>query len=306
MPRAVLTGLALETWQAGRPSPCVLPDWDWLRVDPGPQARQMLARLAILLKDAPGQVHEQVLSGLTNGGADCFEEGARHGPQELQQICRTWISEPGKVDQPLAHTGRDVPSADRFATLTLPEVPAELLEVRPDALARRTTWLSAQLASLGAPESETRAVFGTLQQAGQQIVGLRGWRRNDAQQHLVELDLVASDPVAGQAPPIAAFPFGGQRTMLLIGTGTTRLVGSPGRLAFQYDEGRISQVTDIDHDGRPEVWLSGEFGECDGEDLKPGVDCAITEVHMGEVWGDTLSYFAWTPTSAAATVNARP
>lgn len=300
MPQAVLAGLALDTWRAGRSSLCVLPDWNWLRGELTPEARQVYAALLALLPKAPGQVHEQVLSGLTNDGSDCFEDSLPHASKELQAVCRAWISEPGKVDEPLAHAGRSVQPADRFATLTLPETPAELLESRPEAQTQRNAWLGAQLKSLGAPEGDIRTMFAALQRAGQQIVGLRGWRRADAQQHLIELDWVAPEPVAGEPPAEATFPFGGQRVMLLIGSGKAQLVGSPGRLAFQYDEGSISQVTDIDHDGRPEAWLSGVSGECDGEDLKPGADCAFPEVHMGEVWGDMLSYFAWTPGSAGA------
>lgn len=306
MPQGVLAGLALETWQAGRPSPCVQPDWNWLRgSDITPDARAMLAKLVTLLKDAPGQVHEQVLSGLTNEGADCFEEGLRHAVDELQLICRTWISEPAKVEEPLPHIGQPVQPADRFAALSLPDTPEDLLQPRPASQARRADWLVARLASLGAPEGRTRALLADAQRAGRQVTGLRGWRRGDGRQQLVELALTQLEPAEGQAPAVAAFPFGGQRVLMLIGAGQARVVGVAPRFGFQYDEGDIAQVTDIDHDGRPEVWLSGEFGECDGEDPKPGVDCAITELHLGEVWGDTLSHFAWSP-SPGAVKESRP
>jgi len=43
------------------------------------------------------------------------------------------------------------------------------------------------------------------------------------------------------------------------------------------------------------VWFSGTFGECDGEDSQRGDDCAIETLHMGEIRGDALSYFARTP-----------
>lgn len=309
MPPGVLGGLALDAWRAGRPSLCVQPDWNGLRGALTPEARQLYAALLALLPDAPGEVHEQVLSGLTNQGEDCFEENVRQATNELQAVCRAWISEPGKVVEPLAHTGRRVQPADRFAALTLPEMPPDLLEPHPDAAARRSAWLGAQLVSLGAPPSEAQALLAAAQRSGQQVIGLHGWRGADGQQHLVELSLVTSEPAAGQAPAaVVSYPFGfgGQRVLLVIGAGKLQPVGTPGRLAFQYDEGSIGQVTDIDHDGRPEVWLSGSFGECDGDDLKPGIDCDIAELHMGEVWGDTLSYFAWTPSGADKLREPRP
>ncbi|WP_374567366.1 hypothetical protein [Ideonella sp.] len=309
MPPGVLGGLALDAWRAGRPSLCVQPVWNGLRGDLTPEARQLYAALLALLPSAPGQVHEQVLSGLTNQGEGCFDENARHASAELQAVCRAWISEPGKVVEPLAHTGRSVQPADRFAALTLPEMPPDLLEPRPDAAARRHAWLGAQLAALGAPQGEVQALLAVAQRAGQQVIGLHGWRRADGQQHLVELSLVTPEPAAGQAPAAVAshpFGFGRQRVLLVIGAGQMQPVGTSDRLAFQYDEGTIGQVTDIDHDGRPEVWLSGSFGECDGDDLKPGIDCDITELHMGEVWGDTLSFFAWTPAGADTLRESRP
>lgn len=306
MPQGVLTGLALETWRAGRPSPCVQPDWNWLRgSQPTPEARAALVSLIRLLDDAPGQVHEQVLSGLTNDGADCFEEGLRQAVDELQQVCRRWISEPQKVEEPLQHVGHPVQPADRFTAMKMPEMPQELLPSQPDGLARRTDWLVAQLASLGAPEGRARALLTDAHRSGQQAIALRGWRRGDGQQRLVELEMTMLDPTESPGPFWPTFPFGGQRVLMLLGTGQAQAIGVARRLVFQYDEGDISQVTDIDHDGRPEVWLSGDFGECEGEDMKPGIDCALTELHLGEIWGDTLSHFAWTPAPAANSADLR-
>ena len=46
--------------------------------------------------------------------------------------------------------------------------------------------------------------------------------------------------------------------------------------AFMYDSGRISFITDIDGNNKPEFWLAGSICECDGEpkDYGPkGCDC---------------------------------
>ncbi|MDP2828162.1 MAG: hypothetical protein Q8O37_06110 [Sulfuricellaceae bacterium] len=91
------------------------------------------------------------------------------------------------------------------------------------------------------------------------------------------------------------WPFIGSRVLLLIEPDAIRVVGVPPRFNYQYDEGEITHVSDLDGDGNLEIWFSGVFGECDGEDSKPGIDCAIKATHMGEIFDDALSFFTNSP-----------
>jgi hypothetical protein len=74
----------------------------------------------------------------------------------------------------------------------------------------------------------------------------------------------------------------------------------PPRFGYQYDEGEIYAVSDLDRDGNLEVWFKGSHGECDGEDLKPGIDCSIVSIFMGEQFGNALSWFVRGSKPAAA------
>jgi len=65
----------------------------------------------------------------------------------------------------------------------------------------------------------------------------------------------------------------------------------------QYDDGQIIGITDQDKDGNIEVWISATMGECDGdgEELRPGIDCAIPHHYMAEQFGNYLGGFVQGP-----------
>jgi hypothetical protein len=56
----------------------------------------------------------------------------------------------------------------------------------------------------------------------------------------------------------------------------------------QYDDGSIEAVSDIDNDGNIEVWISGVWGECDGDDSVPGKNCSIPRYFKTEQFGRRL------------------
>lgn len=122
------------------------------------------------------------------------------------------------------------------------------------------------------------------------IDAVSAWRSPRGGRGLVELSL--SEHSYGFARP---WPWVSDRVLLLVGPEGVRAVGIPARFRFQYDSGTITAVTDRDRDGHYEVWISGTFGECDGEGARPGVDCANRVVHMGEIRGDALSWFVSGP-----------
>jgi hypothetical protein len=86
-------------------------------------------------------------------------------------------------------------------------------------------------------------------------------------------------------------PFTLRRTILISVTSKeSRHIYVPGGYG-QYDDGQIIGITDQDKDGNIEVWISGTWGECDGEDSEPGINCAYTEYYMSEQLGNFLGSF---------------
>ncbi len=268
--------------RADRPaSPCASPDHEWLRQDGDVEAAEVRDGYLGLLGRVAARDHDALLTGLTDGGARCFERRGAKTPGWLRRVCTTWIAEPQVPSARLRHAG----PAWRVAKLK----PLPAADDRRGAAQAR--WM-ADLVRTSAPEVRRRmreiaADFGTrdirIHAAGQ-------WVRRGSARSLIEFRLY----MKGNTPD-AGWPLVGARLLLDVGPRSITLVGVPARFAFQYDEGSVGRVTDLDRDGRFEVWLSGTFGECDGEDLQPGIDCASEVVHMGEIRGDTLTYFARKP-----------
>ena len=78
------------------------------------------------------------------------------------------------------------------------------------------------------------------------------------------------------------------RSFLLVVTKSdSQYIVGPGQHG-QYDDGQIVSISDKDQDGNIEVWITAEWGECDCEDCKPGVDCAISNYYMEEQFGSEL------------------
>lgn len=59
----------------------------------------------------------------------------------------------------------------------------------------------------------------------------------------------------------------------------------------QYDDGVLVGLSDVDQDGNIEAWFSAEWGECDGEGLVPGRDCAIPRYYRFEQFGERFLPF---------------
>lgn len=126
--------------------------------------------------------------------------------------------------------------------------------------------------------TDVQALLAEIQKAGVPELVIRWWHPASPVR-AVQLTL----PTTGKAGT------DGQQALILYGVGIpAKLVYLPGGFG-QYDEGELAAISDVDGDGRLEVWFSGVWGECDGEDLIPGKDCSITLYHLGgEVFGDRL------------------
>ncbi|WP_157359593.1 hypothetical protein [Caldimonas brevitalea] len=291
LPTSLLTSIAVKGWTAGRPSQCLQPDWDWLRRDSGAEAGQLRAALVALLGGPSGWAHEEILSGLTAQATLCFNDSVGDAPAHVLVLCRAWVSQPQKMHERPSADGRRATHPETFVRLQLPGFPSTRSAQPPDAPQEHDAWLKDLLGRLGAPDPDMAMVVNALRNSSGQVITIQGWRSRDGQQQVIELQLMPVNNGAGLHAAAPSWPYGGDRLLLLLSSGRLKPVGVPARFAYQYDSGAITKVTDMDHDQRPEVWLTGPFGECDDPDSVPGISCAVEARHMGEIWADTLTYF---------------
>lgn len=282
------TAHVLQRLTANRTSRCASPDWEWLKQGQSEQARQLRnAYLARLDQPDSGAAQDWLLSGLTGQGERCFDAKAVAAQDWLRDVCSAWISEPQTVQLSLEHSRLHLGETEAFVAQPLEPPPAA-------AATHAAAWLDklahAADAAIG---HRLRAIADDLDRRGATVYAATHWSHAGHTNSLIELQLGMADPASE-----STWPFTASRMLLLIAPNNVWLAGVPQRFAYQYDEGEITRVSDLDADGNLEVWLSGTFGECDGEDLRPGVDCAVETLHMGEIRGDALSYFANTPRHA--------
>ncbi len=275
------TAHVLQSIQRNQPLRCASPDWTWLQQDGSPRAQALLTGFLSLPGTlGNGALHDTILDGLTDNGESCFRTDGTAIPEGIKALCATWINEPHSVETVLPNSRLMLDAAAQFTgtELPLPDAtqPDWLLQLVQDADSR----LSTQLQHIGA----------LLLQRGVTVHAAKRWQHPDHQSQLYELQLNQHDNVMQ-----SDWRFNRARLLLLVTPDSARLVGIPPRFGFQYDEGEIKYVSDLDADGNLEVWLAGTFGECDGEDLRPGIDCAIESLQMGEIYADALSYFSKTP-----------
>ncbi|MBI5462472.1 MAG: hypothetical protein HY941_09840 [Gammaproteobacteria bacterium] len=278
---------ALQRLRANRPLRCASPDWAWLQQGRSREARALRnGYLALLGRIESGALRDRLLSGLTENGQGCFDQDGAPAQVWRRAVCTTWIGEPQAVQRTLEHSGLTLRDADVFRQTPLESIPAQ----------GQATWLLGLVQDAqGQAAKNMRAIAAELDRRGATIYAATTWNypgsypgsRPEHSKSLVELRLNMTEQ-----PSDSPWPFMGTRILLAIEPHNVTWVGVPQRFGYQYDDGEITHVSDLDADGNLEVWLSGTFGECDGEDLRPGVDCAIETIHMGEIAGDAVSYFA--------------
>ena len=240
---------------------CVNPDWSGLSEggEFAPVLRNQFVDALESLKD--GLVHDQILTGLTDNGQACFEQ---YRPEWISSLCSSWMSAPMEISKRLARK----------------------LQVGPEKTFRAVVDVST--------DEVVSEITSKLKRDGIAITDIRKWvppkgyRAPQAPKMLLELELM---DVTNSAD---AYRWSGQqrRVLAMVWSDRNTIVTVPQRFSYQYDEGSISKITDIDEDGNPEIWFSGTYGECDGDNLRPGIDCSIESIHMGEVFHDAVSYFS--------------
>ncbi|MBI5041019.1 MAG: hypothetical protein HZB57_07430 [Gammaproteobacteria bacterium] len=286
------TAYALKRLTANQSLRCASPDWAWLKQGRSSGARALRnGYLALLGRGETGSMHDMLLSGLTDNGQACFDGNAVADTGWLHDVCKTWISEPQAVRPALEHSRLRLGDAEAFSEAPLEPIPAAVMAQDERAQSEQAQWLGRLGQNRkGDAGQKLQAIAAELSRRGVLVYAATQWNHPDHPTSLIELQISMAEQ---SSEPV--WPFMGSRLLLVIEPQNIALVGVPQRFNYQYDEGEIAHVSDLDEDGKFEVWFSGTFGECDGEDLQPGVDCAIETLHMGEITGDALSYFANTP-----------
>jgi hypothetical protein len=229
----------------------------------------------ILLDRSGGAMHDQLLSAL------CGVAPITMLPAEGNKVCARWIE---KVDDNVAGLASSAYEEDSL------DIPGQAGGSAPDEKTWRA-WLGKTLTRAGTTAPQDVSAFAALAaQAKVQVYGASLWMRRGADKQLLVLEVANEQDGKPAASP---WPDTEGRVLLLLDAKSAKVVSVPFRYRYQYDLGRVRAVTDIDHDGKLELWFNGEWGECDGEpeEMQPGVNCAIETDYVGEIVGDTLTYF---------------
>ncbi|HEX5360254.1 MAG TPA: hypothetical protein VFW49_04085, partial [Fluviicoccus sp.] len=265
---------------AGRAAACAAPEWSWLQDGRTQEARALRDRYLALTDQADGRQREWLIAGLTGGGGDCFDPAKRKNRPWLGDFCRTRVSEPQEVGPVLKHSRLRLTNGERYRRTGLPPLPDRTRPAGTVQAAAQENWL---LGLVPVGDESARAAMRqqarAFRDAGWRLSAATRWQHPRLASTLVELTLFRDGDGSDE------------RLLLVLTPQRLQAVSVPERFRYQYDAGALAAVSDLDHDGNLEVWLRGENGECDGEGLQPGRDCAVPSLYMGEVRGDSLSYF---------------
>lgn len=285
--KSLQTNYSLQRLVSRRSLRCAVPDWEWLKKGEDDEALDARNGYITLLGQMPGETQDMLLSGLTGGGQSCFDNNNIAAVSWLHDLCGKWISEPQTVQYKLQHSQLSLSKGTKFLAVKAGPIPASVVEQRDSKRIDQEQWLNGlvqyKAENVG---RQMRAIAEEFAHRGIWIQTARKWRHPKLDSSLVEIGIFPADH-----NPETDWPFAGERLLLVIKPQSATLVGIPGRFGYQYDSGEIANVSDLDQDGNFEVWFKGTFGECDGEGLRPGVDCAIETIQMGEIRGNALSYF---------------
>jgi hypothetical protein len=266
----------------GLPTNC---EPNWASVKQGNSADTLALRnhyLDFLKRGETGNQRETILTQLTDFGTSCFDNQDKPSKDWLQAACKNSISEPQQAatSLKLKNSHLSLNKTQEFRSTEPNPAPAQGAE---------SVWL-VNLATTVSGEAgiKMEAFKNELAQHNVTISTIKQWMHPQHNKLLIELPIYDQ-----QTQTNSIWPYSGSSWILLVvDEHDVAIVGVPRRFAYQYDDGNIAHVSDLDSDGNLEIWFSGTFGECDGEGSQPGVDCAIETIHMGEISGNTLSYFS--------------
>lgn len=291
---ALRSTFALQHLQDAKPNCFIEPEWDWLNKGESDEARELRSRyLNQLGHQESGAVHEMLLGFLTNNGKACFDKAGAPSRDWLTDVCNNWVSEPQTSPFQLQHSHLTLDKAQQFQATSLqmpPQIPLDM-----DA------WLNKLVDGMGSTEQQKmQALIAELHRLNGSVnnVNATWWQHPKHNKSLVYLHLSINTQSLLPRWPYDGwrfFPHDSSRLFLVFDAQSFQIVGVPERL--QGDD--IVQVSDLDADGNLEVWLADafQFREChnDDTDLERDLYCTAKTAEMGEIWGSSLSHFAYTP-----------
>lgn len=294
--KSLSTELALQQMSAGRTRRCADPDWAWLAEDKSAETQQLRKQALELINQSPGVARDEMLSGLTDGGARCFDRKAFAKAAWMQKICKAWISEPQTVSLPtLKYTRLTFLDKGKFKPSKLSLIDggaATFIDVT-------TSWLMHLVQGMGSPAQARMLSFvGELRRNDLWITEATLWDQSEHSSALIELTLTNALPV--RDPRSLATD---NRIILVINADDFQLIDVPLRFLTGNNRDPIVNISDLDKDGNLEVWLAESFRDCQGNDsdFEREWDCSARHAVMGEINNGALSYFMNTPRAAKQT-----
>lgn len=190
------------------------------------------------------------------------------------QICK-WLREPTEIKK------KALPNFKLQGYIRVPLKPQDDLKSR-DAL---EVWLS----ELAPPTGErVKRLISMLARNPAPRVLDAYWKNKDGTQLILELWL--STPDTKNKPAYLGTDEMAARYLVRVSETSIVWLPLPTSLG-QYDDGSLMSITDLDDDGNIEIWTRAEWGECDGEGLTPGKDCAIPHYFRFEQYGERFLPF---------------
>lgn len=268
-------------------SRCVWPNWKWLATEQSDAVELRGRFLDYLNRSESGAVRELMLEQMTANGAACF--GKQTGVQSwLRELCGKWISEPQSVPLKLEHSKLALGKHQQFRRTRSAPPGSE------GALRAQAGWLGKLVDGKGADAARAmQAVAADLEKRGLLAREAVLWRHPKHPQAFIELTLNDNH---------------GTHLFFVAGPRGLSAFEVPARFRGEHDRMEVAQVSDLDGDGNLELWWAEGFNDCAGDasDRMRRIDCSATSADMGEISGDSLTYFANTVTAARAAAAPAP
>lgn len=265
----------IEAGRSPRQSACSQPQLQGLAAQRSPEAQHLLERLVNSLgrSAVPGSVREDLLSALTRSGAACFASDESTPSPAINSLCRRWIHEPQHGPVALPHAGLRLTRAEAFLRKEW-----QVTDGRPFG---DRAWYQSVAAGLDPAVLPTwERLMTSLRAQGRLLRAATRWQRTGHPQVLVFLEFSNNTSAWYVLTPGAAESF-----------------QVPARLREGQSGGLPARVSDLDRDGHLELWWAPRFDGCtrSTDDAQRDMECQALEADMGEIDGDTVTYFVLDP-----------
>ena len=222
-------------------------------------------------------LRDRLLAVFTDQTDSCFETKVDNLPPWVLKLCNSWISEPQTVAFTLEHSKLTLDPIRQFR-LTLHEPPKEM--AKDDITEVQDKWLATLVPDMSVATQELHDYFIDLAKRNQHVANAKIWRHPGHANSLIELYLSDNEKT---------------HIILMAGPQTLTAIDILPRFHGKYRKNEIVRVSDLDEDGKLELWMANafSFSHCRGDesDLERELDCTAKTADMGEIQNDTLSFF---------------